>query len=307
MPGNNHKTANRISAVIEEVIGDVSATLTSTVMQVDSVKPDGANTLPAMDAVARAGFQKITDGTETASVNTSSQLEVAEANSTTIKNDTAIIKADTATIKTDTALIKADVATVQDDIAVIKADTATIKTDTTAIKNAVQIMDDWDSADRCKVDTTGQTVAVSTVKPDGTNTMPSGDLPARAVNIVKTPNRPLIVISGTGGTITADWSQAAFPTTTQSASYDLWITDIALDTITDPTADTQPAGIAVDVQWFVGGVLNLLWTASIPNNSHIHLATPVKVPKNTSHGIKVRLGGSTNLNIYCTEIGFETA
>jgi len=62
----------------------------------------------------------ITDGTEDASINTSSQLEVAEANSK-------------------------------------------------AIKDAVEIMDDWDSTNRCKVTLT-----------DGTNTMPTMDRDARA-------------------------------------------------------------------------------------------------------------------------------
>lgn len=63
---------------------------------------DGTNRMPMMDAVARAGLQKITDGTETASVNASNQLEVADAN-------------------------------------------------TGAIKTALEIIDDWDESDRCKV------------------------------------------------------------------------------------------------------------------------------------------------------------
>lgn len=43
---------------------------------VTNLKPDGTNTMPAMDAVGRAGFVKLTDGTETATVTTDGYLDV---------------------------------------------------------------------------------------------------------------------------------------------------------------------------------------------------------------------------------------
>lgn len=51
---------------------------------VTTVKPDGTNTMPSLDAVGRAGFIKITDGTETASVGSNGNLQVSTPISTLV-------------------------------------------------------------------------------------------------------------------------------------------------------------------------------------------------------------------------------
>lgn len=47
---------------------------------VTTVKPDGTNTQPSMDTVARAGFQKVTDGTDTLAVDTNGRINIIEGN-----------------------------------------------------------------------------------------------------------------------------------------------------------------------------------------------------------------------------------
>ncbi len=46
-------------------------------VSVTTVKPDGTNTMPSLDTVARAGFVKITDGVETALVDANGNLNVS--------------------------------------------------------------------------------------------------------------------------------------------------------------------------------------------------------------------------------------
>lgn len=48
------------------------------------IPTDGTNEMPMMDAVARPGFMKLTDGTEVANVNASNQLEVSVENAVTV-------------------------------------------------------------------------------------------------------------------------------------------------------------------------------------------------------------------------------
>lgn len=58
----------------DRVRGDISNGMD---VDVTRVKPDGTNTMPSLDAAARAGFVKITDGTNTAAVNTNGGLDIA--------------------------------------------------------------------------------------------------------------------------------------------------------------------------------------------------------------------------------------
>ena len=45
-------------------------------VSVTTLKPDGTNTMPSLDTVGRAGFIKLTDGAETAAVDTESRLVI---------------------------------------------------------------------------------------------------------------------------------------------------------------------------------------------------------------------------------------
>jgi hypothetical protein len=96
---------------------------------VTTVKPDGTNTMPSMDTVGRAGFQKVTDGIDTMAINADGSINV---------------------VATATNLDIRDLTSASDSI------------------------------------------AVTTVKPDGTNTMPSLDVNSRRgyVQLTNGANEP---------------------------------------------------------------------------------------------------------------------
>lgn len=51
---------------------------------ITGIKPDGTNAMPSLDAVSRPGFQKITDGVETANVDVDGNLNVYNSNGLSI-------------------------------------------------------------------------------------------------------------------------------------------------------------------------------------------------------------------------------
>jgi hypothetical protein len=75
LPDGHNVTVDNASLVVTATDLDIrDLTSASDDVSVTTIKPDGTNTMPSLDAVGRAGFVKITDGTNTASVNTDGQI-----------------------------------------------------------------------------------------------------------------------------------------------------------------------------------------------------------------------------------------
>ena len=246
---------------------------------VRELKPDGANTMPAGDAPARAVFSKITDGAETASVDASSRLETAEANSGDIK---------------------------------------------TAVEAMQGTVDGWDDSGRCgiqggntsdvKISLDGEKVGVNDLKPDGSNAMPAGDDPARALHAKFVPERPASdlgsnIIIFNHGTVIANWSTDCATAVTQNADYDLWITEVDVVATTDPTAEIQTQEIPFElvVKDVTDNQYRNLLFGGIPGNTHFSFNTPLKIERNHQWRTDFKLGGATNICIYITVNGFEEA
>lgn len=197
---------------------------------VKSLKPDGANTMPAGDAAARSIFTRVTDG----------------ANS----------------------------------------------------------MPAGDAAAR----------AIFAKITDGANNMPAADSAARAHFTRFVPNRPASdlgapIITFDHGTVAADWSNDLATSKTQNANYDLWITEISLFPLTDPTAEVgiQEIPFEIIISDVTDGENRALLMGGIPGNTHFRFGAPLKIQKGHSWYSLVRLGGATNLNIYTVINGFEEA
>lgn len=62
-------------------IQDISEGTQTNDIKIGYVKPDGTNTMPSLDTVGRAGFMKITDGTNTVSIDSDNHLKVTESHS----------------------------------------------------------------------------------------------------------------------------------------------------------------------------------------------------------------------------------
>lgn len=132
------------------------------------------------------------------------------------------------------------------------------------------------------------------------------DAQARSMFQTVLPARPATGVNTSGGTVTADYSLVALGTFSQSASYDLWITDIVVGSITDPTAELAIQPVNINCQYYINGSNAFLFDLQWPGNTRIHLKTPIKVGKGITHGLRIRLGGATALNVYWSFSGFET-
>jgi hypothetical protein len=229
-------------------------------VSVTTLKPDGTNTQPSGDAVGRAIFHKLTDGTETASINASNQLEVAEANS------------------------------------------AAIKSAVQAIQTAIEILDDWDSSDRCKIEggnstdvkvtLDSETVAVSTLKPDGTNTMPSGDDPARAAYNINV-NGTTWSLVGSAVAHNATFSQAIMYSAALSATMDTWLKQITIGC----TTNFSPAAW-LDFELYADGTALAFKAMQLPGDASISWEGGKKIAKNAILQIKNRLGGTNTTALW---------
>ena len=61
-------------------------------VSVTTVKPDGTNTMPSLDTVARPGFVKLTNGTETAAIDSNGNIGVVPTDHTNEQILTDILK-----------------------------------------------------------------------------------------------------------------------------------------------------------------------------------------------------------------------
>lgn len=193
-----------------------------------------------------------------------------------------------------------------------------------AIKTALEIMDDWDDADRCKIQggntsdvkvtLDGEKVAINEFKPDGTNTLPAADAPARAHFTRFVPSRPASdlgagIITFNHGTVAADWNIDSATTVTQSAGYDLWITDIDVAVLSDSTAEVavQPIPFELYVYDNTDAQYRAILTGGIPDAPHFTFNTPLKIERNHGWYTGIKLGGATSLSIYVCINGYEEA
>ena len=149
---------------------------------------------------------------------------------------------------------------------------------------------------------------------DGANAMPAGDAAARAHFTKFVPNRPVSdlgaqIIIFDHGTVAADWNTDSASAKNQSASYDLWITEVSLCLVADPTAEVavQEIPFQLLVCDSTDNEYRALLTGGIPGNTHFSFGTPLKIPKGHSWYTVIKLGGATNLYIYTVINGFEEA
>ena len=111
------------------------------------------------------------------------------------------------------------------------------------------------------------------------------------------------------GTVAADFTLDSATEKTQSATYNLYITDMSLDYSTDPTAEVAVQEIpckcsitdTTDSQWRGRAIF------SIPSNCHISFNTPIKIAKGHNWRTDLYLGGATNLSLVVVINGFESA
>jgi len=111
------------------------------------------------------------------------------------------------------------------------------------------------------------------------------------------------------GTVTADYAADNSAIKTQSASYDLWITDLSINVVTDPTAEIAIQPIPFVIRIYDTTDTQIRWegTGSIPNRCHFNFNTPLKIT--AGHGFRtiLYLGGATDLDMLTCINGFETA
>jgi hypothetical protein len=129
-----HRTPIRTSihTVESTIVGDRSVELVKTVIAGETTAGGGGYVNVKVDPAGKLAVEAAQEDTTWAVQDS--------ANATLLTS----ILADTATM--DTSLASAVIL-----LGTIDTDTGNILTDTTAIKNAVQIMDDWDLNDRCRV------------------------------------------------------------------------------------------------------------------------------------------------------------
>jgi hypothetical protein len=137
---------------------------------------------------------------------------------------------------------------------------------------------------------------------------------SKQMRTVSYPERPTsdlgaAIINFDHGTVTANWVQDSAAAVTQSASYNLWITDISLYSTTDPTAEIAVQEIPVNVIIYDSTDSQSRWYGqmSIPSNGVVSLNTPILIPKGHQWYTKIMLGGATDLYLYTVINGYEEA
>ena len=111
------------------------------------------------------------------------------------------------------------------------------------------------------------------------------------------------------GTVTADWTIDDSTAKTQSATYNLYITDISVSSGTDLTTEIaiQEIPFKLIIQDGTDGQIRWFGMGSIPSNTHFNLLTPIKIQKGHEFYSRIYLGGATNANISVLINGFESA
>ena len=107
--------------------------------------------------------------------------------------------------------------------------------------------------------------------------------------------------------VVADFAADNSAIKTQSALYDLWITDLSVVSDTDPTAEVAVQAIPFKVAIYDTTDSQYRWICigCIPNCCHFSFNTPIKIQ--AGHGFRtvLYLGGATDLTMVCIANGYE--
>lgn len=109
------------------------------------------------------------------------------------------------------------------------------------------------------------------------------------------------------GTVVANWTTDASATQTQSASYDLYLTDLEVCCLTDVTNELmiQPIPFSLTLYSVTNDNRPLRVSGEISRNTSFNLKTPIKISKSEQWQTQLQLGGATNCDLTVNVQGYE--